>query len=590
MDAPRKDRLLVAAIDFGTTYSGYAFSFLAEYEEDPLKIQLNQSWIAGTGALISEKTASCILLDPDKKLVAFGYQAEEDYIQLVEDSEEDDNDDRIYEKYYYFRRFKMLLHKCSGGLTREAMIVDETGKKLSAMLVISLSIGYMKDHLMSLIKKRCIGVDEDDIHWVITIPAIWEDSAKQFMREAAVDCGIKSDQLTFALEPEAASLYCQLMKTVLAEEETPGARKKGFRSSSSGEKYMILDLGGGTADITVHEREVNECLKEIHEPSGGPWGGTAVDREFFAFLSKVFGGKAIEHFKKKCMLDYVEFCRNFEIKKRTITAETTGKVVLNLPPSFRDTFEENSNLSFNDALSRSKYSDNIRWVGGKLKIDADVVKGFFDEPIKEIVNHVGMLLKKVGKIDMIMMVGGFSDCPLVDKAIHDNFPGIPILNPKDAVLAVLKGAVIFGHKPMAIVSRVTRYTYGYESWPNFDPKVHPQELKVKVGGVDCCKGVFHPYIKKGTEIKCGEYITSAHRPVSDNQKDMAIRIYISEKKDPKYIKDPDVRHLGTLKLPLPEFKPGSKRRVQGRLHFGATEVMIEAENEGVIYKATFDCL
>jgi hypothetical protein len=28
-------------------------------------------------------------------------------------------------------------------------------------------------------------VVETDIHWVLTVPAIWKDNAKQFMREAA---------------------------------------------------------------------------------------------------------------------------------------------------------------------------------------------------------------------------------------------------------------------------------------------------------------------------------------------------------------------------------------------------------------------
>ncbi|OWF45296.1 heat shock 70 kDa protein 12A-like [Mizuhopecten yessoensis] len=593
-EAPRKDRLMVAGIDFGTTYSGYAFSFRGEYEENPEKIQVNQNWIAG-GALVSVKTATCILLDQDKKLIAFGYEAEDSYNQLLEDSEDDDIDDRTYERYYYFKQFKMSLYNCSEGLSRETMIEDETGKKLPAMLVISMSIGYMKDHLLALINKRCIGAEENDIHWVITIPAIWDDSAKQFMREAAVNCGMRSDQLSFALEPEAASLYCQLVKVVLSEESTPidaGAMKKAFRSSGAGTKYMILDLGGGTADITVHERQVDESLKEIHEPSGGPWGGTAVDREFLNFLMEIFGKKSVENFKRKYMTDYVEFRRNFETKKRTITPQTDGKVMLVLPPSFKETFEENSNISFNDALSKSKYSGKVQWVKDKLKIDADVVKGFFEVPIQQIVSHVRKLLEKIGRIDMILMVGGFSDCGLVEQAIRDNFSDVSILNPEDSVLAVLKGAVIFGHKPMAIVSRVARYTYGYEAWPTFDPKVHPQERKVRLGDVDCCQGVFQPYIRLGTEIDCGDYITSTHRPVSDEQSDMAINIFISENVAPKYVEDPDVRKLGTLKLPLPAYKPGLNRRVQGRLHFGATEVIIEAKEAetGIIHKATFDCL
>ena len=36
-----KDRLIVAAIDFGTTYSGYAYSFYHDFREDPLRITTN---------------------------------------------------------------------------------------------------------------------------------------------------------------------------------------------------------------------------------------------------------------------------------------------------------------------------------------------------------------------------------------------------------------------------------------------------------------------------------------------------------------------------------------------------------------------
>jgi len=32
---------------------------------------------------------------------------------------------------------------------------------------------------------RFTGIHDEDYHWVITVPAIWTDGAKQFMREAA---------------------------------------------------------------------------------------------------------------------------------------------------------------------------------------------------------------------------------------------------------------------------------------------------------------------------------------------------------------------------------------------------------------------
>lgn len=45
----------------------------------------------------------------------------------------------------------------------------------------------MKDDLMKMVKKKKIDTEfkTENIRWVITVPAIWEEPAKQFMREAA---------------------------------------------------------------------------------------------------------------------------------------------------------------------------------------------------------------------------------------------------------------------------------------------------------------------------------------------------------------------------------------------------------------------
>jgi molecular chaperone DnaK (HSP70) len=90
---------MVAAIDFGTTYSGYAFSRKDDYETDKLKIFDNQ-WKSPT--MISLKTPTTVLLGPDKQLVAFGYDAESQYTALAEKESHKD--------YYYFKQFKMELY------------------------------------------------------------------------------------------------------------------------------------------------------------------------------------------------------------------------------------------------------------------------------------------------------------------------------------------------------------------------------------------------------------------------------------------------------------------------------------------------
>ena len=63
-----KSYILVAAIDFGTTYSGYAFAFTSE----PNNIRMNKNWAAEK--YDSYKTPTTILFGPNG-FIHFGYEA-----------------------------------------------------------------------------------------------------------------------------------------------------------------------------------------------------------------------------------------------------------------------------------------------------------------------------------------------------------------------------------------------------------------------------------------------------------------------------------------------------------------------------------
>ncbi|WAQ99925.1 hypothetical protein MAR_024298 [Mya arenaria] len=72
------------------------------------------------------------------------------------------------------------------------------------------------------------------------------------------EAGILDEMLSLALEPEAASVYC---------------RETFSCVGNVGTRYILLDLGGGTADITCH-KVVDGGLKELKIPEGGGFGGT----------------------------------------------------------------------------------------------------------------------------------------------------------------------------------------------------------------------------------------------------------------------------------------------------------------------------
>lgn len=64
------------------------------------------------------------------------------------------------------------------------------GQRILAYLVFGLALRFFKDSCLSAINESLVGGDAittEDVQWVITVPAIWRQSAKQFMRYAATE-------------------------------------------------------------------------------------------------------------------------------------------------------------------------------------------------------------------------------------------------------------------------------------------------------------------------------------------------------------------------------------------------------------------
>lgn len=91
--------LATVGIDFGTTYSGFAFSF--NKGEGGEAIFMNRDWVNEQGHRTS-KAPTCLLLKPDLSFDSFGYSAMERYSGLKSAYEE--------KEYFFFQHFKMELH------------------------------------------------------------------------------------------------------------------------------------------------------------------------------------------------------------------------------------------------------------------------------------------------------------------------------------------------------------------------------------------------------------------------------------------------------------------------------------------------
>jgi hypothetical protein len=89
-----------------------------------------------------------------------------------------------------------------------------------------------------------------------------------------------------------------------------------------------------------------------------------------------------------------------------------------------------------------------------------------------------------------------ADCKLFPpKSLH--FPsiatnGIVTLTFEDAGMSVLKGAVLFGHRPDFIRSRVMKCSYGVKTNIPFDKRRHDVKQKVLMDGEEKCDNIFSP--------------------------------------------------------------------------------------------------
>ena len=97
------DCLIVAAIDFGTTFSGYAFSVKTKRGE----VIMNKNWGKDTG-MTTFKAPTCVLTEVaangrDHIFQKFGFQAQNDYVRRFAEPDKD--------RLCLFNKFKMKLHR-----------------------------------------------------------------------------------------------------------------------------------------------------------------------------------------------------------------------------------------------------------------------------------------------------------------------------------------------------------------------------------------------------------------------------------------------------------------------------------------------
>ena len=268
-----------------------------------------------------------------------------------------------------------------------------------------------------------LGVDIEKA--VITVPAYFNDNQRQATIDAGKIAGLKVERIIN--EPTAAALAY-------------GLDKEGEYTAA------VLDLGGGTFDVTIMEMD-NGVFDVVSTSGDNNLGGTDMDEaliDYFADIFKADNGIDLrdDPAAKQRLRDAAE--------KAKIELSNTLKSTINLPYIWSDS---SGPKHLEHDLSRAKLEDIVGSVIAKC-----------EKPIKQAFKDAKM---KPGDVDKVILVGGPTRMPVVQKAF-EKFVGRKAERGVDPMQCVAMGAaiqagVLAGDVKDVVLLDVTPLTLGIET-------------------------------------------------------------------------------------------------------------------------------
>ncbi|XP_061646217.1 heat shock 70 kDa protein 12A-like isoform X2 [Phyllopteryx taeniolatus] len=364
-----------------------------------------------------------------------------------------------------------------------------------------------------------------------------------------------------------------------------------------GDRYVVVDCGGGTVDLTVHQIRLPEGhLKELYKASGGPYGSLGIDYEFEKLLCQIFGQDFIDQFKIKRPAAWVDLMIAFESRKRAAAPGRANPLNINLPFSFIDYYKKFRGHSVEHALRKSNV-DFVKWSSqGMLRMSADAMNSLFKPTVDHIIQHLDELFEKpeVSDIKFLFLVGGFAESALLQQAVQNMLQGRSrIIIPHDVGLTILKGAVLFGLDPSIIKVRRSPLTYGVGVLNRFVEGKHPPEKLLVKDGTRWCTDVFDTFIAADQSVALGEMVKRSYTPAKPSQQVIVIHVYCAEKEAVGFISESGVKKCGSLRLDVSGTESAAPRReIQTLMRFGDTEIRAMAVDvsTGRTVKASIDFL
>jgi hypothetical protein len=514
------------------------------------------------------KTVTAILYDNKEKLIDFGANALTKYAEIIDDGQ----------TAMLFQGYKMnLLH-----LDKEVESLD--GRRMGLMKLISDTLRFIGKKALFKLKDQIGKVMKPRIRWVLTVPALWSEEHKNFMRKAAVEAGIigqsDSADLLLCLEPEGASIQCR--------EDSDRAVKEGMKKGSV---LMVLDCGGGTVDITVHKvlchpNERYLCKELLPSSGGSDWGSKYVDLYFEDFLKEFLGQELFAEYKKSGV-SRLDMLHDFEVLKKKFKGDGSDKCTIKLS-SLGEILSKPKLTELVELYNRNQSeTSKLRLKGtSSLELPNDLVASFFVPLLQNIKAKLSQLIEvaegKNERVDFMFLVGGFSESLFLRNVIMKSFEpkGIHILAPKRPQISVIRGACMYGMNPRFISSRIAKMTYGINTLTTFNADKHPREKRVYIEGDAFCEDIFDPFVRKGDTVSPDEVHTKIYCPVRTKQTIMRIIFYVSENRHVEFIDEKGASKLGELCIDIGALTDSVENKtVKLSISFGDTHIIAIATNK-----------
>ncbi len=357
--------------------------------------------------------------------------------------------------------------------------IDVKGKKIAPPQISAEVLKKMKKTVEDYL-------GENISEAVITVPAYFNDTQRQATKDSGRIAGLKVKRIIN--EPTAAALAY------------------GLDKSKNNSVIAVYDLGGGTFDISIIEMDDIDGEKtfEVLATNGDTHlGGEDFDNRIINFL--------VSEFKK----DYgIDLSSDSLAMQRLKDSSEKAKIELS------SSKQTEINLPYITADNTGPKHLNIKFTRAKLE---SLVEDLIIKSIKPVEIALKDAKLDVSKINDVILVGGQTRMPMVQKKVSDFFGKDPRkdVNPDEAVAigAAIQGGVLSGDVKDILLLDVT-----------------PLSL-----GIETMGGIMTPLIKKNTTIptKHSQVFSTAE----DNQSAVTVHVLQGERK-----RSVDNKSLGQFNL------------------------------------------